>query len=237
MRYDKIDIFRWIAIILMVLFHINYSLVYIFQIYILDFSSVFWFIIWKTRVLLFIILSSFSFFLAQNKYQDKVIKKYLKYSFLLFFISISISLFTYFFMKNQLILFGILHFFSLSFLLILLLRKFYKFNLLLSFVIILFPFFFDTVIKNHYLFPFGFTYPWFYSADYYPLIPYFWVFLLWYSSVKYLYIKWIFQEFFILKKETKVNSFLKYIWKKSLIIYLIHQPIIISIIYIFKKVF
>lgn len=45
MRLEKLDIFRGIAIVLMVLFHLNYSLVYIFGIETLNFSTIFWYII------------------------------------------------------------------------------------------------------------------------------------------------------------------------------------------------
>jgi uncharacterized membrane protein len=43
MRLEKIDIFRGIAIILMVIFHLNYSLVNIFDNNIINFSKEFWF--------------------------------------------------------------------------------------------------------------------------------------------------------------------------------------------------
>ena len=78
MRLEKLDVFRAIAIVLMVIFHVNYSLVYIFNIDILNFSKIFWFIEGKISAFLFIFIAGFSFFLAEKKYKNKIIKKYFK---------------------------------------------------------------------------------------------------------------------------------------------------------------
>ena len=232
MRYEKLDIFRWIAILLMIIFHINYSLSDIFSIDFLNFSEIFRFLLWKIWVLLFISISWISFFLAEKKYWNKIYKKYLKYSIFLWIISFFITLFTYIFFKEQFIAFGILHFFSLSFLLIIFFRKLKYWNFLLGIIIILIPVFFTMETNLHYLFFLWFIYPSFYSADFYPIIPYFWVFLLSYSSSIFLDNKQALWKIFWWKHTWIINKFLKFMWKNSLVIYLIHQPIIIFIIYL-----
>ncbi len=232
MRYEKLDIFRWIAILLMIIFHINYSLSDIFSIDFLNFSEIFRFLLWKIWVLLFISISWISFFLAEKKYWNKIYKKYLKYSIFLWIISFFLTLFTYIFFKEQFIVFGILHFFALSFLLILFFRKLKYWNFLLGIIIILIPVFFTMETNLHYLFFLWFTYPSFYSADFYPIIPYFWVFLLSYSSSIFIDKKQVLWKIFWWKHTWIINNFFKFMWKNSLIIYLIHQPIIIFIIYL-----
>ncbi|MFA5917827.1 MAG: heparan-alpha-glucosaminide N-acetyltransferase domain-containing protein [Candidatus Gracilibacteria bacterium] len=216
----------------MIIFHINYSLSNIFSIDFLNFSEIFRFILGKIGVLLFISISGISFFLAEKKYGDKIYKKYLRYSIFLGIISLSITLFTYIFFKEQFIVFGILHFFSLSFLLIIFFRKLKYWNFLLGIIIILIPVFFTMETNIHYLFFLGFIYPSFYSADFYPIIPYFGIFLLSYSSSIFLDKKQILGKIFGGKQTGIINNFLKYIGRNSLIIYIIHQPIIIFIIYL-----
>lgn len=236
MRYDKLDILRWTAIVFMIIFHINYSLSKIFWINTLNFSDFFWFIIWKIWVILFIIISWISFFLAEKKYRDKINKKYLKYSIFLWVIAIFITLITYFFIPSQIILFGIIHFFSISFLLIVFLRKLRYFNLIIWTIITILPFFINMKTKYSYLSFLWFIKPPFYSSDFYPLIPYFWFFLISYSLSIFLDKTWLLKKIFWWNYNGYFWKWLKYFWKNSLTIYLIHQPIIITIIYILKKI-
>lgn len=236
MRFELLDIYRWIAIILMILFHINYSLLNIFNINLLNFSEYFWLIIWKIAVFLFIFIAWIWFFLAEKKYKNKVFLKYLKTSLKLFFIAFIISFVTYFILDwTQFIRFWIIHFFSLSFFLILFFRKFKFYNIFIWTFILIYWFYYIPVIKNEYLYFLWFMYPWFKSADYYPLIPYFGLMLYWYSF-------WLildrFNKLDLLKsksKDSSINLFLSYLWKKSIIIYLIHQPIILLVLYTFLR--
>ncbi len=234
MRLEWLDITRWIAIIFMILFHFNYSLVNIFNINTLNFSEYFWVILWKISVFLFIFISWIWFFLAEKKYGKNINLKYIKVSIILWVISLFISLITYFiFSGSQFIKFWIIHFFSISFLLLLIFRKFKFYNLLFWSIILIYGFYFIPIIKSEYFYFLWFMYPWFKSADYYPIFPYFWIMLYWYTFALFLEKIDKFKLLKIKNKDNIINIILWYLWRKSLIIYLIHQPIIILFLYIF----
>lgn len=234
MRLQKLDILRWIAILLMVLFHLNYSLVNLFNIDLLNISEYFWFIIWKISVILFIFISWISFFLAEKKYLNKIILKYIKVSFILWVIAWWISLSTLLFFSEQYIRFWIIHFFSVSFLLILFFRKLKYYNLIFWIIIIVYGFYFIPIINSEYYYFLWFTYSWFKSADFYPLLPFFWIMLLWYTFWLFLSDRGLLDIFKTKSTNNIVSNIFEYMWKKSLLIYLLHQPIIILMLYLLK---
>ena len=232
MRFNKLDLFRWIAIILMIIFHINYSLVNIFWIHYINKYPNVWFIVWKIAAILFIFIAWISFYLALQKYKEKIYFKYFKVIFLLAIIASLISFFTYILINKQYIKFWIIHFFALSFFLLLFFYRFKYYNILFWLIFIIYWIFFIPIIQNKYFYFLWFIYNWFKSADYYPIFPYFWIMLFWYSFALYLSDNW---KLNILQSKNKQNIFdriLEYFWKNSLIIYLIHVPIIILIIYL-----
>ena len=230
MRYEKIDILRGWAIVLMILFHLNYSLVHIFSIEILNFSEIFWYILWRVSVLGFMAIAWISYFLAEKKYGKDTFKKYWKYSCILAFLAASISFTTYFSFPQQYIKFWILHFFAVSFFLLPFFSIFKYTNILIWISIIMYGIFFIPVIENKYFFFLWLRDLWFTSADYYPLIPYFGVLLLAYSAWLLLDKYWKFNIFHKTNKINILESILIYIGKRSLIIYIIHQPIIVGTI-------
>lgn len=235
MRLEKIDFFRGIAIFLMVLFHLYYSLTFIFNIDFLNFSYLFWFIVWKISALSFIFIAGISFFLAFNKYGKWVNKKYIYYSLKLFFLALLISIVTKVFLPSQFIIFWIIHFFSLAFLLMIFFKKFWYLNIIIG-ILLIFLWRYDYTFENKYLSFIWFPSIDFISADYYPLVPYFWYMLLWFSFWKIIVDKKK-ENFFCVYNKNKVWRYFIFMGKHSLFIYLIHQPIIVGIIYMIKKLF
>lgn len=118
MRLERLDILRGLAIVLMILFHLNYSLVHIFDSEILTISESFWYVLGKISALSFIAIAGFSYFLAEKKYAEKTKHKYVRYALILGIFAGMISIVTYVFFPEQFIAFGILHFFAVSFLLL-----------------------------------------------------------------------------------------------------------------------
>jgi len=83
MRLQRLDILRGTAIVLMVVFHLNYSLVNIFGIESLNFSELLWYILGKIAALGFMTIAGISFSLAEKKYGKNIWEKYWKYAFVL----------------------------------------------------------------------------------------------------------------------------------------------------------
>ncbi|MDP2090325.1 MAG: heparan-alpha-glucosaminide N-acetyltransferase [Candidatus Gracilibacteria bacterium] len=237
MRLEKLDIFRGIAIVLMVLFHFNYSLVYTFDIGFLNFSDTFWFIVGKISVILFILIAGISFCLAEKKYSNNITKKYLKISTILAIFACSITIITYLLNNEFYIRFGILHYFSLSFLFMLFFRRLGYYNVILGIIIIIYGVYFIPIIQNTHLFFLGFMYPGFTSSDYYPIIPYFGIMLLGYSFALYLNDIDKLNIFKLKNHKNILEKILEYLGKKSFIIYLIHQPIIVCLIFLIILLF
>jgi uncharacterized membrane protein len=83
-----------------------------------------------------------------------------------------------------------------------------------------------------YLFMFGWTYPGFYSADYFPIFPWFFVFLLgtWAGTyIKEGRLPKYFYEF--------TCPVFPEIGRHALIIYIVHQPVLYGLIYLVKLIF
>ncbi len=228
MRYQYLDILRWIAILLMILFHLNYSLVYIFENNILNFSETFWFVLGKTSALWFMIISGVSFFLAREKYGDEIRKKYIKYAGILALIALWITIWTALFMSSQLIVFGILHLFAVSFFLLPFIAKLEYFSGFLAIILIASWAVFPLMTNIWWLFPVGIISPEFYSADYYPLIPYFWYILLWFFVWKCMQKYKLFRYLSLWREMNALEKVLRYMGRNSLVIYVLHQPIIIA---------
>jgi uncharacterized membrane protein len=220
-RITEIDLFRFIAILLMVIFHIIYDLNEFMGIDI-NYEVGFWYYIGKVSGLLFIIVAGISSNLGKSP-----IKKALK----LYIFALLISITSFIVFKEQYIRFGILHFLATMTLLSIILNRL---NTPWLILIQLTAYFLYGITKsvritNPFLIPFGFTYYGFVSVDYYPIFPY----------IIY-YILGIFIFRLVYKRGNRILPFevkskcIEFISRRSLEIYLLHQPLILVILYSIK---
>ncbi|NLZ80925.1 MAG: DUF1624 domain-containing protein [Clostridiales bacterium] len=236
-RINGIDFIRGLAVINMVLYHLLYDIVYIFNI------DVSWFSIskvyyWQQAIVItFVFISGVSCSFSKHNVKRGVE---------VFLFAIILSVVTYVALPEEFIAFGILHFLGISIILFGLLKKLIDkipnsigaigsvFLFLVTkgvsrgFIgigdikLVELPYVF---YNSKYLFWLGFPDKGFSSGDYAPLFPWFFMLLLGFFSWNFIcshkYPNW-----FASMKVPVVNG----IGRKSLWIYMLHQPIIYGIL-------
>lgn len=228
-----LDNYRGITIISMVLFHLCYDINLYYK---LDWYSNFYINkIWQLSIAIsfFIISGISSNFLNW--------KKNLKRGVFISILGIIISLVTYFFVPDQLIIFGVLNGLGLSMILISLIQRFIKINnKLLILFIILFVITYNLpnqkiltkpinpLIYEKNLFVLGLPSAKFHSTDYFPIIPWFFIYISGFIIGKIL-IRKDFYNYYGKK------TWLTIIGQNSLKIYLSHQIIIYFLVYFIFK--
>jgi len=222
-RIIGLDIFRGLALLLMIIYHFNYDLSY-FHITKIDLNSSQFFLIFRyTIISMFLISMGISLSLVHKK--TILWKKLKKRILLLSLASLAVTIATYIVFPNSWIYFGILHFILLSSLITLPFLNYPKIALLFAILILVGS---ETnILTVHPLFNFLqpiLHLPRIHTQDVIALFPWFGVVLLgtviaYYELHKIIFTKKIFNT------NSKLNRVLKLMGQHSLLIYLIHQPI------------
>lgn len=245
MKKDRVvvlDEFRGIAVVLMVIYHVLYSLEFIFG-YNLGFHLLTNpFTVYLQRIIgcMFVFISGVSSGLSSNYHIN--FKNGVKVG----IISILITIVTKIIIPEELIVFGVLHFLSVMMLAVALFRycnkKHHKtrfFHMILSgtFAILFIACYnigesYSNTSHSLLISILGFPAKNFYSADYYPILPWGFLFLSGFNLSESI------KKFNKLKifRLMSNHSWLSYIGENSLVVYIVHQPIIIVIIYILQEI-
>lgn len=238
-RMDSLDAIRGVAIIAMVVYHALYDVADIF-----GYNVPFF---WILSLLeppfagAFILLCGVS-----SRYSHSNIKRGVK----VLILGLIVSLVTYFFIPSQQIHFGILTFMGCAILLFELVKplvdKISKIPAAVIFAVLFIltynmprtqafgiPGLFDFTLPGFlrttpFLYPFGFPTANFFSADYFPLLPWFFMFLL--GTIVGIPIK---EHRFPAKFYTVRIPFFATAGRNTLLIYVLHQPIIYGILSLF----
>jgi len=222
-RFWEIDLLRGIAVILMIIFNYSYAIRYL-NIYTLSGGFFYWYTFPRIIGGMFIFLAGLSLTLSHNKSHKKFFLRGLK----IFGYGILITIITFFTFPQSFIIFGILHFIGFSVIFGQFFLKFKKLNLFLGLLIF---------ILGMYLQNFFFDFPWFVwlgfipknfiTFDYFPIFPWFGVTLLgiFFGNILYKNGK----RSFKIKDFSNVSivKFLQFLGRNSLIIYLLHQPLLV----------
>jgi uncharacterized membrane protein len=221
-RNQTVDLIRGVDIVLMILFNYSVTLSYL-RLVNMPSNFVYWFVFPRAIAVIFIFISGIAAFISFEKNKENFSKKYFIRGGKLLIFAAFITLFTYIFVPEGTIFFGILHFFAVSSLLMPFFIRYSRLNLIGGLLIILSGFYLQlTQFDFSYLFWLGFMPRNFYTFDYFPLIPWLGVLMLGIYSGKY-----IVRRTTDLKFESRFSTAFTFLGKNSLTVYLIHQPVLI----------
>jgi uncharacterized membrane protein len=242
-RFWEVDSLRGLAIIMMITYHFLFDLSF-FGVYPFEVNSGFLWYFARITASTFIFLMGVSLTLSSSRAQitgiydnSRLFFKYLKRGIKIFSLGLLITVATYIFIPQEFIIFGVLHFIGISIILSypFLKRKYLNLILGLSFII-------TGIYLGSYTFDFnwlvwlGFIPNTLQTVDYFPIFPWFGVVLLGLFSGRILYKNYKRQFKIPDLSKTYVVRIFSFLGKKSLIIYLIHQPVLIIILYLLGAV-
>lgn len=232
-RIWEIDFIRGIAIFLMIIFHLIVDLKD-FYAYPIDYLTGFWYLEGKLSAILFILISGVSSTLGSSS---------LLHGSKVFAWGMLLTVVTYVYNPSNYILFGILHFLGISLLSASFMRRLPNpwLAMISCAAIALGILFSEQFVTNPYLFPIGLITNTFISLDYYPIFPWYGIFLAGITLGKILYAdkkrsglcqaahrQSGFLDSLPLAPSIKLTTWLG---QHSLAIYLTHQPILLALLY------
>ncbi|TRZ87586.1 MAG: DUF1624 domain-containing protein [Methanosarcinales archaeon] len=224
-RIQTIDLIKGIDIVFMVLFNYSVTLDY-FRLIPKPSNYLYQYILPFSIASIFIFMSGVTSYISYERNKEKLTRKYFIRGINLLFFASLITLFSYVFVPQYTIFFGILHFFAVSSFLIPFFIKFNKLNLIAGLSIILSGVYLQQQTFNFsYLFWLGFVPENLSTFDYFPLIPWFGVILL-----GVYYGRYIIEKTANIMFKRKIPSIFTFLGKHSLTVYLFHQPALILLL-------
>ncbi len=214
-RLWEIDVIRGIALILMIVYHFFYDLNVFFNFNIAyDKGPIF--LIGKIAAILFILVAGISSSFSKNNILRGL--KLITWGCIIFLV-------TYIVVPGSNIVFGILQFLGVCLLLYPALKNISPYILAAAgaAIILAGEYTAQLPVSQNWLVPLGFRKPSFSSADYYPLIPWFGLFL-WGVCIS----KLVYKQKNLVKPVNKLFKPFAAVGRHTLIIYLVHQPIIMA---------
>lgn len=221
-RIHEIDLLRGIAVICMIIFHLAFDLNF-FGIYSIPINGFFWTAFARIIQIIFIVSAGITCALSSNQARQ------IKHAGYLFLMSFGITFVTWIFFGDSSVKFGILHFFAVSILLAIPFKKIGLGNILIGGIILVGSFFMPKETTIEWIFPIGLITPAFKSLDFFPLIPWFGLFLQGVALGAYIKKKNLLVNYRPFLVESKT---LEKIGRHSLIIYIFHQPVLIFGLYL-----
>ena len=235
-RFWEVDLLRGIAIVLMVLYHFVFDLDY-FGVYEVNPTSGFPLVVARTTVTLFLLLVGLSLTLSHSRsrmlgQEGRFLHQLLRKSAVILILALGISIVSYLFVGRCFIVFGVLHMIGLSLLLAYPFLRMKRTNFIIGLLFISAGIILQTVrIDSLWLLLLGLAPQDFCSLDYVPLLPWFGVVLIGMGLGGVLYPDYSRRVKLPDLSGNLLVRTLTILGQNSLAIYLIHQPIMLVILY------
>jgi uncharacterized membrane protein len=238
-RFWEVDALRGVAIMLMVAFHIMFDLDFIGA-FSFGLSKEFWFFAPRLIAAMFIFLVGLSLYIsysrAAKKYEGRrLFAKYLMRGLKIFGLGMIITAVTWIYMPDFAIVFGVLHFIGKATIMAYPLMRLGRWNEYLSLgalLLLVGSMLLMTTVSFPWLLWLGLPPAGFQTLDYFPLLAWFGVVLMgmYFGNLLYKGGKRVLR---IRDNQSLPVRFFSFLGRHSLLIYFLHQPVILAIIYLF----
>ncbi len=227
-RFWEIDFFRGLAVVLMILFNYAFALDYL-GVYTLTEGWLFWWLFPRVVASMFIFLAGISLTIGYSR--NKRISRHIRRGLWIFSWGIVLTIITWLFLPAGTVWFGILHFIGLSVIISLLFIKLRPKHLpAVALIFLLIGTYLNNLAVDFSwllwlgVMPYNFS-----TLDYFPILPWFGIFLIGMAFGKTFYANG--KRAFGLRREPSISKLLNFLGGHSLFIYLLHIPVLIVLLY------
>lgn len=232
-RYWEIDLVRGVAILMMVLYHTLFDISF-FRVFPVEVTDGYWRYFAYATASLFLLIVGISLSISHARIPRQIsgyqrIGKFLRRGAGIFILGLLVTLTTWIYLGEGFIIFGILHLIGVSVMLSPLFFRFKKGNLMLGGLCIVTGYIFSTLDGPIWLLPLGIRPATFTSVDYEPLFPWVGCVLIGIGLGEYLYQDGL-RRFNPPWVPVMLVRPLAFLGRHSLLMYLVHQPVIILLI-------
>jgi len=226
-RNIEIDLLRVLAIILMMMYHTAYDLGVLYGWNVDVFHGAWWWV-GKTSAVLFLLLVGISFQISWTRTPQA--SRSQKRGLLVLGYGFIVMIATYVFDPLTYVRFGILHLIGVSMVLMPLVRRIGRMTAVVGALLIACATYVQHMtVSTSFLIPVGILPAGFISVDYYPLVPWF-GFVLLGMAIGNIFVRVGSPTFF--RTQPRYGHALTAVSKKSLLIYMIHQPLVLLVLFL-----
>jgi uncharacterized membrane protein len=235
-RYPEIDVARGIAIVMMIIFHTLFDLNF-FGIAAVNVATGFWRYFAYATASLFLLIVGISLTISRARAAPHLTNRGLTKKFLLrgagiFCCGLLVTVATWWYLRDGFVIFGILHLIGVSVMIAPLFFRFRQWNAVIGLLVIAAGWNISTVSGPIWLLPLGLHPPAFWSVDYTPLLPWFGLVLIGLAAGELLYPGGERRFSMPSPLPPAAVSALTLLGRNSLVIYLVHQPVILAVLFL-----
>jgi uncharacterized membrane protein len=234
-RYPEIDIIRGIAILMMILFHTIFDLTF-FRIMPFNVEDGFWRYFAYATASLFLLIVGVSLSISHARAATRLQGRALVQKFLLrgggiFCCGLLVTVATWWYLQDGYVIFGILHLIGVAVMLSPLFFRFRTWNAVIGIVFIAIGWILATIPGPMVLLVFGIHPLTFMSVDYTPIFPWMGLVLIGLAFGEFAYPGGV-RHWTLPKLPDRAIAPISFLGRHSLVIYLVHQPVILLVLYL-----